>query len=110
MTGKRYSIDQLSTATTRQAQGEMAIMQRDLKKLRDSLSNGSWTIKEPAILSSRKKTKKTTRSSPLFGLSIDSIAGLAAGDILGEAGSGFGSAAQKAGRVLALLASGQRIR
>jgi|GEM_PF-4512867 hypothetical protein len=109
---QHHSIDHLSTATSRMAQSEAAMMQSDLKKLRDSIANTSRSIKEPVIKASHKKTKKTTSSLSLFGLNVDSLASFSAESFLEEAGlsGGYGSAAQNAGRNLAMLALGQRIR
>jgi cysteine sulfinate desulfinase/cysteine desulfurase-like protein len=111
MTRKHYSIDQLSTATSRQAQSEMAMMQSDLRKLRDSISNMSRSIHEPVIRASRKKTKKTTNAS-LFSLVLDGVGGVAAGNLLNELGvsTSSSSASQRMSSTLALLALGQRIR
>jgi ABC-type sugar transport system ATPase subunit len=109
MTRKHSSIDQLSTASTRQAQSEMAMMQRDLKKLRDSVAGLTHGIKAPKIKAPHPKTKKIT-DSPSF---LGSLANFAAGDLLGMAGlsgGGYTSAMQKAGSNLAMLALGQRVR
>ncbi|MGB9154210.1 MAG: hypothetical protein WCD70_14110 [Alphaproteobacteria bacterium] len=110
MTRRNYSIDQLAPASVRQAQSEMAAMQSDLNKLRDSVSGLTRAIKAPVIKPPRTRTKKTTTTS-LFG----QIADFAVGNLLGETGLGGGSggytsAAQSAGSGLAMLALGQRIR
>jgi hypothetical protein len=82
MHSKTYSIDRLSTATLRQAQNEMAIMQSDLRKLRDSISNMSRSIKEPVIKAKRSVTKRSVSSmSPLL-LAEASIVGRLMGSAL----------------------------
>ena len=111
---KYYSIDQLSTASTRQAQSELAMMRRDLNKLRDSMFGLTRGIKAPQTRAPRTRTKRTT-SSPfdIFGFNDRSLVNSGVGDLLnmaGLSGGGYVSAAQKAGASLALLALGQRIR
>ncbi|MDR3425296.1 MAG: hypothetical protein P4M13_09560 [Alphaproteobacteria bacterium] len=96
---KHYSIDQLSTATSRQAQSESARMQSEIRKLRDSISG--MAIKNPKIRASRARTKKTTTTS----IWAD-IADIGAYEFIG----GSASAAQSASNSLAILAFGQRIR
>jgi hypothetical protein len=109
MTRKNFSIDQLSTATSRRAQSDAAFLQSDLKKLRTSISNMGRMPRHPVVRSTRKKTKKTTSVPSVFGVSLDSIGNIATDSfLLGE--TGLSSATQQAGRTLALLIQGQRIR
>jgi hypothetical protein len=105
---RRNSIDQLAAATVRQAQSEMAAMQRDLNKLRDSVSGLTRGIAAPVIRPPHTRSKRTTNTS-LAGEFLD----LVAEGVMGQ--SGFGGSAsvslsQKAGSTLAMLALGQRIR
>lgn len=93
MKKKHYSIAQLSSETARRAQTEAAIAQRKLKKERGDLTNLRLSAASPKIKSKRTWTKKTMEES-FFGLEFGS----------------FGSFAQEAGRWLASLMRGQRIR
>ncbi|MDD3371768.1 MAG: hypothetical protein PHE27_08105 [Alphaproteobacteria bacterium] len=80
MIRKHYSIDQLATETQRQAQGESAMMQSELKKLRASLANQGGSIRQPIIKTKRTWTKTTTESNGatltlLAELGLSAIAG-----------------------------------
>ena len=104
---KKSSIDQLSAETVRQARSELAMMQSDLNKLRDSVNGLTHGIKAPVIKPPRTRTKRTTSTS-IFG----EVADFAATGLLGATGlsGGYTNAAQSAGGMLAQLALGQRIR
>lgn len=133
MTRKHYSIDQLSTTTSRQARNELAILQGDLKKLRDSISNQSRSINQPTIKASHNKTKKTTSTSIWSGLAGMGMAELAGNGLLGDNVSASGtvkiggasftnsggttssdndytSNAQATSSLLSLLSASQRVR
>jgi len=84
MKSKNTSIDRLSTATLRQAQSEMAMMQSDLRKLRDSVSNMSRSIGEPVIRAKRTKTKKTTNTPIWTDLAGMGLAVLSESGLLGD--------------------------
>lgn len=108
MTRKHTSIDRLSNISSRQAQSEAAMMQHDLKKLRDSIANMSRSIKEPVIKTKRGKTKKTISSISIFGINLGTLERSATRSLLSEVG--LNSTAQRASSTLTLLAAAQRIR
>lgn len=118
MTRKRYSIDQLSTESARRAQNEAAIMQGDLKKLRDSLQSGGLSARSPKIAKKRTWTKKKTSKSFWNGPLGLLISGLDGDDLLeetfdlsGTLNSGVAlSQAQKSSAWLEILSLGQRAR
>jgi hypothetical protein len=114
MTRKPHTIDHLSAATARQAHSEMAAMQRDLSKLRDSVAGLHQAIHAPKIRPPRLKTKRTVNAPfTVFGMNGGNLLDMGASDLLGAAGlvgGGYTSAAQSAGQNLALIALGQRIR
>jgi hypothetical protein len=84
MTQKRSSFDKLSALTARQAQTEAAILQRDLKKLRDSLSNANRSIREPVIRAKRTKTRATTNTSVWDIIAAFGITALSGEGLLGD--------------------------
>jgi len=113
MTRKNISIDTLAAVSARQAQSQMAMMQRDLRALSDRLAGYSRAIKAP-IPKGGSRTIKGSRSSPSL---LDDLGAYAAGDLLGEIGldngvssSFYVSAAQSAGTSQAALTQAQRIR
>ena len=111
MTRKHHSIDQLSSVSLRQAQNEMAMMQRDLNKLRDNITGLHRSIHAPHIKTPRTKTKKTTTPAMnFFGVSVGSLANSVVEDVLGGSVGGYISATQSAGQKLAMIALGQRTR
>ena len=123
MTRKTHSIDQLSTVTTWQARTEMAMMQRDLNKLRDSLSGLTRGIKAPVIKTPRHMIKKTTSDPSLLlglggmGLSylldaagVSDVASATSGSGNQKTGSFYTSATQSSSAVLTAIGQGQRVR
>ncbi len=123
MKRKHYSIDQLSTETARKAQAEAAAMQSALKKLRGNLNNVRRNFSAPTVRSKRTWTKrKVTTLSPILRAQagiFDDFLSSSLLDALGGTSSGGWSAfedkiymseAQTAGRTLAELLTGQRIR
>jgi hypothetical protein len=83
MRNKSYSIDQLSTETSRRAHAQSALMRAELRKLRASLRNIDGSARQPVIRPQRTWTKKTTSDGLLGGL-----AGLSMAALFGESLSG----------------------
>lgn len=126
---KTYSIDQLSSETVRQTRNEMAMMQRDLNKLRDGLVGLTRGVKAPVVRPRRGVIKGLRSSSNHILLAeIGSMTRYAVNSYLyndggqnngGDFNDGgmngvtaglYRSQGQIAGRLLGDLISGQRIR
>ena len=131
---KHFSIDQLSTIARRQAQSEAALLQGELRKLRDAVARG--TIHAPVIHAVRGKTKKTTSAQSLWGTAAHfGLVELAKAGLLDDTfiqkisasakiggvtytdsfsqrdnGGAYASTAQSDGAVTQSLINGQRIR
>jgi len=123
MAKKHYSIDQLSTATSRRAQSEAAMMQSELKKLRASLLNMNRGIRAPKIKTKRTWTKRETDSSFLTELFGNGSSGSSGGFSFSFSESssffdlenssqkgGYASNAQNANRVSESFSMSMRIR
>ncbi|MFA4994217.1 MAG: hypothetical protein WC521_02810 [Bdellovibrionales bacterium] len=134
MTKKHSSIDQLSSASSRRAQSEAAMLQSDLKKLRTSLLNMDRGVRSPKIKAKRTWTKASySIMSPLLRAQAQILGNLIGGAIKSEWGddqtssgssggsgstddtpaylkSAYLSESQLAGSLLANLITGQRIR
>ena len=113
MTRKHSSIDRLSSIPLQQAQREVAMMQRDMNKLRASMAGLHRGIHVPTVKPSHLKTHRTVNAPfTVFGLNGGSLLNMAVGDALSMVGlaGGYTSAAQSLGRNLAMMTLGQRIR
>ncbi len=114
MSRKRASIDRLSAETRRRAQGEAALLQAELRKLRGRLSNIDALARVPHIRPKRTYTKKTTESllEDLSLLTAADIAFSIGASVAGEDARslGYTGGQQAAARVFDAYASGLRAR
>ncbi len=107
------SIDSLAVTTARQAQSQAAMIQRDLRSLRDSMSGLTRGITAPTVRTPRTRTKSTRTTSWIT--EAFSIGNFVSGGSLGTLGldtgsSFYTSAAQSASDQSSILSLGQRIR
>jgi hypothetical protein len=129
---KYFSIDQLANASARLAQSEAAMMQRDLKKLRDSVAGLNRTLHAPIIRARQQRTKTTRNGFNTLGFLgigaallgdtglLDGFSGKIGGTVkiggmsfsqsYGETQDSNASSAQIASANLAAIMDSQRIR